>query len=172
MIRWAHPSRLMRLLSLLAIAVLCACAPQTETSTDEPVTVRGYLPSPPVESATFILVELIKLDMAAAAESGDVPRIERYVQALPELINADTVPGELVLEELQLRKGSGEQPELDEYEKRFPQFGSVLGKVLGVAEVTNAVHSTGAPPQVEVGTRIDDFLIIQTLGAGAFASAG
>ena len=49
----------------------------------DPGRLVDFLPEE-ASSPSFLLVELIKLDMAAAAESGSVPRIERYVQAMPK----------------------------------------------------------------------------------------
>ncbi len=126
----------------------------------DPAELIDYLPDDSSAATTFVLVELIKLDMAASAERGEVPRIEHYIDAMPNLISAASVPVDLVMEELQLRRETGEQPRGDEYQRRFPKFGSVFGQLLQTSQ---------SPLELDVGTTIDDFLIIQTLGAGAFA---
>ena len=130
---------------------------------------RRFLPDADPQTCRYVLVELIKMDMAMAAESGTVPPIEFYLEALPEYLPADDVPVDLVMEEVQLRREAGETPAADEYQNRFPQFDSVVGQLLGVAEATAAVKNRAAPPELEIGSQIDDFLIVQTLGSGAFA---
>ncbi len=119
----------------------------------------AYLPEDS-SASTFLLVELIKVDMAANAERGEVPRIEHYINAMSHLISADSVPADLIMEELQLRREAGEQLDGEEYRQRFPKIGSVFGHLL---------QASRSPLELEVGATIDDFFIIQTLGAGAFA---
>ena len=136
---------------------------------EDPSQLKEYLPRADSLATQFVLIELIKLDMAFVSESGNVPRIENYLDALPDHLNMDSVPVDLVMEEIQLRREIGEAPTHDEYQKRFPQFDAVLGQLLGVAEATSAVKNKAAPPELQIGSQIDDFLIIQTLGSGAFA---
>lgn len=129
----------------------------------------NYLPNSESTIGHFVLNELIKLDMAAWAEVGEVPKIERYTDAFPNLLPIASVPVDLVMEEIQLRKDSGVEPDAEEYGNRFAQFKSILAPLLGAAEVTSAPQARGVPTQLRVGSTIDDFLIIQTLGSGAFA---
>lgn len=148
----------------------CLSSFEPHAPVKDPRELVRFLPGPHHESAQFILNELIKLDMAAKSEAGEVPKIEIYTQAIPELLSANDVPVDLVMEEIQLRKESGADPSAQSYAQRFPQFESILAPLLGVAsEATSAPQSRGAPPQLEIGTTLDDFLIIQTLGSGAFA---
>tara|TARA_R110002049_G_scaffold2750_2_gene21531 strand:- start:338765 stop:341035 length:2271 start_codon:yes stop_codon:yes gene_type:complete len=128
-----------------------------------------FVPEHPAEDAQFILVELIKLDMAMIAEAGDVPRIEDYLEPLKDHLSRDQIPVDLVLEELQLRKEAGEEPSPQEYAARFPQFDTIIGPLLGSQENTQAISKRGAPPELAIGQTIDDFVIIQALGSGAFA---
>ena len=130
---------------------------------------RRFLPDADPQTVKFVLIELIKLDMAMVAETGTVPPIEFYLEALPEYLPGGEVPVDLVMEEVQLRRESGETPPQEEYKNRFPQFDSVLVQLVGVAEATSAVKNRAAPPELEIGSQIDDFLIVQTLGSGAFA---
>lgn len=152
---------------------------------------KNFLPqSADPETIRFVLVELIKLDMAIAADGNpadgnpadgntedgntkgenSVPKIETYLDALPEYLSADGIPIDLAMEEIQLRREAGETPGYSEYQVRFPQFATVLGQMLGVeCEATSASKNRGVPPELEIGSQIDDFLIIQTLGSGAFA---
>ena len=74
-----------------------------------------------------------------------------------------------MLEELQLRKEAGEEPSSQEYAERFPQFKTIIGPLLGSHENTRAIGKRGAPPELTIGQTVDDFLVLQTLGSGAFA---
>ena len=136
---------------------------------DDPAELVRFVPEHPVEDAQFILVELVKLDMAMAAEAGKVPRLEDYLKSLHQFLSAEKVPVDLVLEELQLRKEAGERPSQEEYAERFPQFNTIIGPLLGSHENTQAIGKRGAPPELSIGQSIDDFLVIQALGSGAFA---
>lgn len=136
---------------------------------ENPADLRSLLPESDDDVRQFALIELIKLDMAMAAETGKLHRIERYADALPDLLSPDSIPIDLVMEEIQLRKESGESPPRDEYLKRFPQFAGMLSQLSGCSEVTSSRRQLGAPPELEIGKQIDDFLLIQKLGQGAFA---
>lgn len=141
---------------------------------NDPAALLQFLPDAAPQTVRFVLIELIKLDMAIAAETGPIPRIESYLGVLPTQLSRDTVPIDLVMEELQLRRESGEDVDASsaegDFKQRFPQFGTVAGELLGVpSEATAAVTNLGAPPELELGRQVDDFLIIQLLGSGAFA---
>lgn len=136
---------------------------------DDPAKLSNLLPTSQPSACRYVLVELIKMDLSTAAESGQLHRIERYIEALPEWLSTESVPIDLVMEEIQLRKESGVTPTREEYCQRFPQFASMFGQLLGTAEATAAVQQRGTPPKLAVGSQLDDFLIIQPLGQGAFA---
>ncbi|TWT94469.1 Serine/threonine-protein kinase PrkC [Stieleria varia] len=139
-----------------------------------PSQLAEILPKDDPTVARFVLVELIKMDMAIACESGataeEPPCIERYLDQFGELLPLSNVPVDLVMEELQLRREIGVSIDAADYQRRFPQHRSVIGQLLGVAEATAAVQNRRGPPTVEIGEQIDDFLILQTLGSGAFAN--
>ncbi len=136
---------------------------------DDPESLREFLPQADSDVRHYVLIELIKLNMAMAAESGPFHRIERYIDAMPEMLAVQSIPLDLVMEEIQLRRDSGESPSSGEYAERFPQFVSMFGQLSESVEATSAVANLGAPPEQPVGSQIDDFLIIQKLGKGAFA---
>ncbi len=136
---------------------------------DDVAHLRSMLPDSTAEARQFVLIELIKLDMAMAAESGKIRLIERYSAALPDLLSAAAIPLDLVMEEIQLRKESGENPSRDDYLRRFPQFEGMLSQLSCASEATSAGRKLAPPPELSLGTQIDDFLLIQKLGQGAFA---
>ena len=140
-----------------------------------PEELSPLLPQGKPEAAKYILIELIKMDMAIACEQSpevnSPPRIEDYLSAFEHILPQDDVPVDLVMEELQLRKEIGAARLMPMTIKNvFLSTGGVIGQLLGVAEATSAVQNRRGPPDVEIGSTIDDFLIIQTLGSGAFAN--
>ena len=134
-----------------------------------PEALRAFLPEIDDQSRHFILVELIKMSMAMAAEAGTPRWLDEYYQALPDLISPDSTPMDLVMEEIQLRIEVGETFNRAEYNQRFPAMGSKLFPLRGSSEVTSSKKTTRNPEALPIGTTIDDFKIVRTLGKGAFA---
>jgi eukaryotic-like serine/threonine-protein kinase len=131
---------------------------------------RSFLPTADDFSKQFILFELIKIDMAITAEAGRMRRIQDYSDALPDLLPLDSVPLDLVMEEIQLRKEQGENPTSEEYQCLFPRFDGMFEHLHHPTEATTACRKLKPPPEYTTGTQVDDFLIIQQLGKGAFAT--
>ncbi|MEM9587676.1 MAG: serine/threonine-protein kinase [Planctomycetota bacterium] len=129
----------------------------------------GLIPSDATIHREFLLVELVKLDMASAIEVGKLRRIESYCEALHPHLPIENVPFDLVLEEFQLRRESGLDPDPNGYARRFPKYKSLIPHVSQSIEATESAGSKRPPSELSAGNRIDDFLIIQTLGKGAFA---
>ena len=140
----------------------------------DPSELADLLPADHTDHHAFLLGELVKLDMAAAAEAaaskgGTVPRLERYLTALPQWFSAERMPFDLVVEELQLRREAGEDPPTDEFATRFPQHAAKLRRFTGAAVTATSGKPKPPPGELALGTQIDDFELIQTLGKGAFA---
>ncbi len=135
----------------------------------DPAELRQYVPGPDNDVRRMLLIELVKLDMALSAEVGIIRRIDQYLAIDTSLLSADNVPLDLVLEEMQLRKELGESHLATEYQVRYPQLATRLTPLeQSIAAIPSAVKS-GAPPEVGLGEQLDDFLILQKLGQGAFA---
>ncbi len=152
-------------------AVIQACLEKLvqRASVQQPAELRNLLPDVESDLRHFVLVELIKLDMAMAADAGTLHGIEHYVDAMPDLLSMETVPLDLLMEEIQLRKDFGETPSHDEYLLRFPQYEALLDQMLTRIEATRSVAKCGLPPEIPVGRQVDDFLILAKLGQGAIA---
>ncbi len=131
--------------------------------------IRCLLDGVPEESRQLILVELIKCDMAAAAELG-VPRsIDFYLPAFADWLPPEQVPLDLVLEEIQLRLEAGEEPDWTVYRERFPGMASMIGRLLAVGEATSRCDQRMPLPELAINQTVDDFRILGLLGQGAFA---
>lgn len=144
---------------------------------DSPNQLAGFLPQADSATLRFLLVELIKLDMASSAECdpGRVPIVEDYLTHFADVLTAQEVPLDLLMEEIQLRREAGAELNANDYAIRFPQHGGMIAELLGgqlsaKPEATAAVTHRKRPPEFRVGQMVDDFVIIQTLGSGAFAN--
>ena len=146
------------------LEVLVECGPVAEASQ-----LRQLIPELDGPVQKFVLFELIKLDLAMSFEANKGNRIEDYLRALPDLVSSDAVPLDVVMEEIQLRKESGDTPGEEEYRQRFPQFEGMLTHLLRGTEATSAVRQFKRPSELSPGHKIDDFLIILKIGEGAFA---
>ena len=136
----------------------------------EPCQLREFLPPSSPEHAPFLLAELIKLDMAAAAEAGRDPCLDVYLAALPDLLDAQRLPFDLVIEEYQLRRETGREPRQSDYAQRFPQHAELLARFSCNAEtVAPTKEKPASPDELATGDTIDDFVVVQELGRGAFA---
>lgn len=132
---------------------------------------RKYLPAADRDTQRWVLVELIKLDMSACYERAEAPkrRIEDYVRELPGWFIPATIPLDLVLEEIQLRRENGDAVNTTEYAARYPRLGDSLKQLpLGQETIAPAVKPRPITAW-QVGHCIDDFVILRPLGKGAFA---
>ncbi len=136
----------------------------------EPQQLVDLLPecSPPAQR--LILSELVKFDMAQAADAGELRSLDFYRDILEPLYTARQIPFDLVLEEIQIRRASGETPSLEDYSDRFPHLCGIIAEFLGRQSPRRSTNALGKPPVFSPGFTIDDFQVVRTLGQGAFAS--
>ena len=124
--------------------------------------------SPPAQR--LILSELVKFDMAQAAEAGFLRKLDFYSDVLEPLYTAGQIPFDLVLEEIQIRRSCGEAPNLEDFRDRFPHLQGIIAEFLGRQVPRTSTNSLGKLPVFPPEFTIDDFQIVRTLGQGAFAS--
>jgi eukaryotic-like serine/threonine-protein kinase len=140
-----------------------------------PHELRSLLPQVPEGSQRFILVELIKFDLAASAEMGMNRRLSDYLAEFRfELPDAE-VPPDLVLEELQILGECGIEFDHQVYLKRFPHLADILKnwhvRDLQPAKTLQPLGlNSRAIPELSIGERIEDFRILRCIGKGGFAS--
>ncbi|MFO0942834.1 MAG: serine/threonine-protein kinase [Pirellulales bacterium] len=127
------------------------------------------LPKASRDSQRFILSELIKLDMASAADLGQIRLLDFYLAGAQIWLNEQDLPLDLVLEELQVRRDNGQSPTLEEYQGRFPRWAGVLSDLPWDRLTTGRASQQSGLPVLEGGQYIEDFRILHALGRGAFA---
>ncbi len=117
----------------------------------------------------LILAELIKFDLAKAAEAGLKRTLEFYWPTAAEVLPHERIPFDLVLEEVHLRKAAGERPSWEDYRQRFPDLAVTIGRWLADGQTASATSQVGRVPELDENAQVDDFFILSQLGRGAFA---
>jgi serine/threonine protein kinase len=135
---------------------------------DSPEQLLDLIPEVPLPAKRLILVELIKYDLATASEAGLGRLLEFYWPCVGATLPQDDIPFDLVLEEVQLRRATGDKPRWDDYRQRFPDLADTIGKWLAGGD-TAFSGATGKVPELPVGVVVDDFHVLKQLGQGAFA---
>lgn len=126
----------------------------------------------PAASARLLLVELIKLDLAAASAAGLDRRLADYLLEFQQELPASAVPFDLILEELQARLESGAEPELEQLNQAFPQHAELLKAWGGNWQQTIGLKAGIAPKppaDLPIGETLQEFRVLRCLGSGAFA---
>jgi len=124
--------------------------------------------SPPARR--LILAEIVKLDMAQAADAGFLRTLSFYNEILESQYPEGLIPIDLVLEEIQLRRACGEVPNELDYRNRFPHLKGIIAEFLARQVPRYKTTAVAKPPAFAPGQTVDDFQIVRTLGQGAFAS--
>ncbi len=152
-----------------ALLELCLEQLSSLAPVDSPQQILDLIPEISVPAQRLILVELIKFDLATAAETGQVRSLEFYWPAVGHALPQELIPFDLVLEEIQLRRSVGEKPKWDDYRQRFPDLADTIGKWLAGGDTQAFSGATSRVPELPVGEQVDDFQVLKQLGQGAFA---
>jgi len=123
-------------------------------------------------SGRLLLVELIKLDLAAAAAAGLDRRLTDYLFEFSTELPPTAVPFDLILEELQSQVELGVQPDLEKWSKDFPQHGELFKAWAGNWQQTIGLKASVAPKppdDLPIGETLQEFRVLRCLGSGAFA---
>jgi serine/threonine protein kinase len=140
---------------------------QTE---NHPPPLRDFVPLGPREANREALIHFLTADIDCRYRFGWPKRVEEYLLDFPELAD-NGVPCELIFEEYQARRGTGEEVDPNEYYHRFPQHVPTLRQWFALAEPGAApTLLTGVQRVLEVdsGQVLDDFHLLSSLGEGTF----
>ena len=130
----------------------------------------AILPQSSDAARRLMLAEVIKLDMAKASQQGVARDLSFYEDCLQLHFPAGQLPLDLVLEEIQHRRGRGETVAVSRYKARFPHLAPVLDDVLTRMTSTAARPALERAPTFADGSQVDDFTILHSLGQGGFAN--
>src|SRR5438132_10561319 len=81
--------------------------------------VADYLPAPDHPLYRQVLCEIVRVDLDLHWSSGRPKRLEEYQRAYPALFDDPDAVRQIALEECRLRRQAGEEPDLDDYLRRF-----------------------------------------------------
>jgi predicted Ser/Thr protein kinase len=109
------------------------------------------------------LQEMVRLDLAHQWQSGRRIRLEAYLKAFPELGTSETVPADLILEEVVARRRAGEGIDPARFAQRFPRQAAELA----LADATRPKEPPSRLPDAKPSPRAD-----QCAPQAAAASAG
>lgn len=120
----------------------------------------------------WLVRELIKLDLEHRWQRGLCRLLEDYEFDIPDL--RPMISPELIFEEYQLRKQSGDRVSPGEVFRRFPEHAESLGRLLQMDPALKSTILSGdlAEPirDYQPGEQVDDFDLLLRLGQGAFAT--
>ena len=138
---------------------------------ESPPVLAEFVPPTGTSLRRLVIVELIKVDLDYRYQRKMPKRIEDYLAEFPEICGPGGVPSDLIFEEYQVRRRSGEQIPPQEYFDRFPNRTNELARLLGLNTPTEATLGHRGHPEAEIqaGQRLDDFDLQILLGEGAFA---
>jgi serine/threonine protein kinase/Tfp pilus assembly protein PilF len=97
------------------------------------------------DEATFLC-----LDQRRRWHQGERVLVEAYLAEQPALLADPDAILDLIYNEIVLREAAGDNPQLDDYLKRFPQFGEELQRQF---EVHDAIQENQPPDAIAVGPR-------------------
>lgn len=108
----------------------------------------------------------------AAHKTSTVRDLEFYWPQLDHVLPRHSIPFELVIKDVCLRRDAGETPDGSDYQRRFPELAGTICKWFAGAGQTQILDEAGGPeiPALPLGAQVDDFLILKQLGKGAFAN--
>lgn len=153
-----------------SFAVLELCLEQLASLSPvaSPAQILDLVPPISITAQRLIVVELIKFDLASAAQVDIERSLDFYWPTVGDMLPQQAIPFDLVLEEIQLRRGRGLKVDWAEYKLRFPDLADTIGKWLAGGDSAFS-GATDRVPELPVGQQFDDFQILKLLGQGAFA---
>ena len=140
---------------------------------DAPPALADYLPAADDRARSFVLVELVKIDMEHRWQRDLAPQsIGAYCEAFPELTDDNRLPLDLIYEEFHIRKQHGDAIDVDDYVQRFPDKADELRRMLQVDRPfqTTSLYRVAPHFEFSAGDVVDDFELVAQIGKGAFAA--
>jgi serine/threonine-protein kinase len=144
------------------------------------VDIIQYLPPQVGELRQQVLYELVKEDLEYRWSRDKPLPVDEYLRRYPELGTRETVPAELLLEEVRQKKKHGWPIKLETYHRDYPNQYARLQKLideeLGGLTVLPASSPAGSgrssrpsPGKPRAGALARDYKLIEKIGSGSYA---
>jgi serine/threonine protein kinase len=117
----------------------------------------------PSSSEVTALADALAADMRRRWERGDCPLTEDYLAAHPHLRDHPGAAGELIYEEVSLRRERGEPGGSEEVLRRFPEWAGPLRILL---DLRRALGADAEPDYPAAGDRVGEYHLLAELGRG------
>src|SRR5262245_41044689 len=131
----------------------------------------GGLPSMSIDVPTsrnstevYALADQLAIEMRRRWDAGDRVVTEEFVKVHPTLRDHPGAVGELIYEEVTLRREHGETDGSSEILRRFPQWAAQLRVMLELREALEADNAAAFP---EVGEPLGEFHLLAEIGRGS-----
>jgi serine/threonine-protein kinase len=111
------------------------------------------------------LVELIRIDLDANWARGRSPRAEAYLQQFAQVANDAELALDVIYAEFLARELSGDHPEVAEYQRRFPEYASILEEQIGFHSALKLFERTTQIEEVQPEAEAT-YEILEQIGSG------
>ena len=108
---------------------------------------------------------MVRTDLEIRWSQGRRAFVEDYVRKYPELLQNETPPLDLIVEEWQQRVKRDDRPEVLSYLKRFPRHAAELERVLKSKPTPNEAAAVLAPPNPSTD-QSSNYTFIEPIGRG------
>lgn len=132
---------------------------------------RAQTESLNAEEELLCLGGLIKADLRRRFERGETPAVANYLEEFPRLATADSRVISLIYEEYCLREERGDQPNVESFCDRYPDWRDSIASQLRYHHLlSRAVGLPSAPPRFpEAGDRFEEFDLRTQIGRGGYS---
>ncbi|MDJ0976592.1 MAG: serine/threonine-protein kinase [Planctomycetota bacterium] len=139
---------------------------------ETPPHIAAHLPRDEPKLIQYALLELVKVDLEYRWARGLGKTVDAYLEDFPLLDDGDGPPSDLIYEEFHHRKKAGDACDPEEYYERYPSRTDELERLFELHTPDMSTSLAGQMPREvpDPGESIDDFLLIDRLGRGAFAT--
>src|SRR5262245_27793068 len=121
-------------------------------------------PSAPLRSR--VLIELVHIDLELRLKALEAARVEEYLARYPELAGDRAAALGLIAAEYELRRRDELGLELEEYQRRFPQYGAELLEHARSTADAEDLPRHAADTRAEAIPEVTGFEVLGRLGRG------
>lgn len=151
------------------IAVMECVEAFEHSDIDQRANLREFVAAIPAQHRLAALTEVIRAAIERRRKTGDVPRVEQYLNEYPELRDSDDSVLSLLQDEFNHRMHSGETPAIEDYLRIHSGFAPKLAHTTRKGGPETAPLSEAASgPAPSRPDKLGKYAIVRELGQGGF----